>query len=84
MALVAFVSKAFALANVNNETLKLNKNDLGLLFGDLPKDIDIGNGLNTINCAFLNDQDIKNYDSFNVVLTGESSFNNVSKLLIKK
>lgn len=57
----------------------------GLLFGDLPSDIDMGVGLNTINCGFAKNEQIEEYNQlFDITLTENSSFSQVAKLLIKK
>lgn len=71
--------------NKDTISLPISKDSLGLLFGDLPSDKLLGSNLETINCGFVNDADIYSYNKeFDVCLTGESSFSQVSKLLIKK
>lgn len=71
--------------NKNTISLPISSDSLGLLFGDLPSDKLLGTNLETINCGFVNDADICRYNKeFDICLTGESSFNQVSKLLIKK
>lgn len=71
--------------NKNTISLPISSTGLGLLFGDLPEDKLLGNNLDTIDCGFVNDADTYNYNKeFDICLTGESSFTQVSKLLIKK
>lgn len=71
--------------NKDTISLPISKDSLGLLFGDLPSDKLLGTNLETINCGFVNDADIYSYNKdFDICLTGESSFSQVSKLLIKK
>lgn len=70
--------------NKKDIKLGLNSTDLGLLFGDLPKDIDMGYNLNTINCAFADEENSYLYNKFDFILTENSSFTNISKILIKK
>lgn len=66
--------------NKDSISLSIDNNEYGLLFGDQVEDILIGNNYNTINIGFMNSNCI-NYD---IVLTNNSSFSNISKILIKE
>lgn len=71
--------------NKNTISLPISSSSLGLLFGDLPEDKLLATNLDTIDCGFVNDADLYSYNKkFDICLTGESSFTQVSKLLIKK
>ena len=66
--------------NKNTIDLSISDDEYGLLFGDQVEDKLLGEKYNTIDIGFMNNNN-KNYD---IVLTGNSSFNNVSKILIKE
>ncbi len=71
--------------NKDSVFVPVSNSSLGLLFGDLPSDKLLATNLETINCGFVNDANVCAYNSeFDICLTGKSSFNQVSKLLIKK
>lgn len=63
--------------------LPISSCESGLLFGDLPGDKLTGYNYDTIDIGFCSDN-LKYYNNiFDVVLTGNSSFSNISKILIK-
>ena len=69
-----------------DEIICIDSSEHGLLFGDLPSDKLMATGLSTTNVGFLGSHEelpIFNQE-FDITLTGESSFTNVSKILIKK
>ena len=71
--------------NKNIISLPIRDDEHGILFGDLPGDRLIGEKYDTIDVAFSNNMNIEEYNKiFDIVLTGNSSFTNVGKLLIKK
>lgn len=65
--------------NKDKINLPITNNQYGLLFGDQVEDKMIAKKYNTLDIVF---SDIKN-DSFDITLSGNSSFDNVGKLLIK-
>lgn len=60
--------------------------DTGLVFGDQIEDREMGRGLSTIDIGFCNPE-IHNLDkykkSFDIVLTGESSYDEIGSVMIK-
>lgn len=72
-------------SNKDIVSLGIDHSKYGLLFGDLPSDKKMKGTLTTTDIAFANalnpDSLKKDYD---IVLTGDSSFMNISKILIKK
>lgn len=75
------------LHSANKDVVKgIDEEGTGLLFGDLPLDKLLGTGLDTINIGFLNDdKDLELYKKeFDIVLTDDTSFYDVAKILIKK
>lgn len=66
-------------------SLTIDHGKHGLLFGDLPSDKKMKGTLSTTDIAFLNESPLESLKKdFDIVLTDNSSFMNVSKLLIKK
>ena len=66
--------------------IPINDNEYGLLFGDQIEDIKVGNRFDTYNIGFCGKKDLiptfmNNYD---MTLTDDSSYDLVSKILIKK
>ncbi len=71
--------------NKGDITLPIKQSELGLLFGDLVSDKEIGKKYNTIDVVFSpNGNTIENKNNFDITLTGGSSFSNVGKIFIKK
>lgn len=71
-------------SNKDQLDIPVNSYETGLLFGDLPGDLLMSKGRNTINIGFLNDADLSYYNKiFDITLTDNSSFNSIKKLLIK-
>ena len=71
--------------NKNIISLPIASDEHGLLFGDLPGDRLIGEKYDTIDIGFSNNMSIEEYSKlFDIVLSGNSSFTNVGKLLLKK
>lgn len=70
--------------NKNIISLPICDHEHGLLFGDLPGDRLIGEKYDTIDIGFSNNMSIEEYNKiFDIVLSGNSSFTNVGKLLLK-
>ena len=65
--------------NKDEINLPINNDEYGLLFGDQVEDKKIANRYNTLDICFSNE----NKKDFDITLTGNSSFDNVGKLLIK-
>lgn len=58
----------------------------GLVFGDQVEDCEMGRGLNTIDVGFCNPaiHNLENYkEKFDIVLTGESSYDEIGHVMIK-
>ena len=71
--------------NKDKLNIPVSNYELGLLFGDLPGDLLMGKGKNTINIGFVNEGKVEEYNKvFDITLTDNSSFDNVGKLLIKQ
>lgn len=71
----------------NKDTIKIpvKEGEMGLLFGDLPSDKAVSAHLKTINIGFLNGANLNLYNrEFDIVLTDNSSFDNVGKILFKQ
>lgn len=66
--------------NKNIINLPITNNSYGLLFGDQIEDRMIGDKYNTIDIGFMN----SNCLDYDIVLTNNSSFNNISKIFIKE
>lgn len=66
--------------NKDSVDLDIKYNEYGLLFGDQVEDRIIGKHYNTYDIGFMSE----NHKEYDMVLTGNSSFNNVSKILIKE
>lgn len=65
--------------------IPINSNEYGLLFGDQIEDIKVGNRFNTYNIGFCGKKDLlstfnSNYD---ITITPNSSYDNISKILKK-
>ena len=70
--------------NKNIISLPIEEKSHGILIGDLPGDRLMGEKYDTIDVAFSNNMNIEEYNKiFDIVLTGNSSFKNIGKLLIK-
>ena len=69
-----------------DEVLSISSDEQGLLFGDLPSDKLMGKNKKTVNVGFVHhDSEIDVFnEEFDITLTGDSSFTDVSKMLIKK
>lgn len=70
----------------NKETINLpiDIEAYGLLFGDLPSDINMAGKLHTFNIGFAHKDNLKLYQKyFDIVLTDNSSFDQVGKILFK-
>ena len=71
--------------NKDQLDIPVSNSELGLLFGDLPGDLLMGKGKNTINVGFTNEGNAEEFNKvFDITLTDKSSFDNVGKLLIKQ
>ena len=75
-----FSSDIIHSCNKNMIDLPISDDETGLLFGDLDGDKLIGKNYNTVDIIF---SDIIN-NNFNINLIGNSSFDDIGKLLIKK
>lgn len=75
-----FSSEIIHSCNKDMIDLPIKENEYGLLFGDLDGDKLIGKNYNTLDIIFSDN--INN--NFNINLTGNSSFNDIGKLLIKR
>lgn len=70
--------------NKGDISLPIRREECGLLFGDMISDKDIGKNYNTIDIVFTDEEHSKqNNKYFDISLTGDSSFSNVGKILIK-